>query len=465
MKKLKYIFATGVVSTLGMLNVFAATSSISAAKQVEVGHSVTGKVTINAAAWNIRINGTGNTNGCSAGPFVGDSGTGKNTTKTFTVSCTANSTGIIKISYSGDIADASGTTKDVSGSTTVTVVAARPKSTNNYLKSLSVEGATISPEFNKDTLDYTVQLEPGTEKIVINAEKEDGYASLSGTGEQTVVEGENKFDINVISETGSTRTYHLTVVVKEYAPIIVKVNGKEYSIVRKAQELTKPESFTETTVQIGEETVPAFYNEVTKKTLVGLKDEDGKVLLYEYNDGKYSRYYEFNFKQITLNVIKMDTKLLPKGYSKYTEKVGEEELEVYKYSKNSKYAIVYALDVTTGEKKLYQIDLKNNSVQVFNDELIKTLEDNNKKSLLVFAIAGGVIFLEFLIIIASRKKRKKILNRIKNDKMEKVKEKAIQDAKEETIAIDLEEIKEADKKEDKPIEEKPKKSKKKKKSE
>ena len=465
MKKLKYIFATGVVSTLGMLNVFAATSSISAAKQVEVGHSVTGKVTINAAAWNIRINGTGNTNGCSAGPFVGDSGTGKNTTKTFTVSCTANSTGIIKISYSGDIADASGTTKDVSGSTTVTVVAARPKSTNNYLKSLSVEGAIISPEFNKDTLDYTVQFEPGTEKIVINAEKEDGYASLSGTGEQTVVEGENKFDINVTSETWSTRTYHLTVVVKEYAPIIVKVNGKEYSIVRKAQELTKPESFTETTVQIGEETVPAFYNEVTKKTLVGLKDEDGKVLLYEYNDGKYSRYYEFNFKQITLNVIRMDTKLLPKGYSKYTEKVGEEELEVYKYSKNSKYAIVYALDVTTGEKKLYQIDLKNNSVQVFNDELIKALEDNNKKSLLVFAIAGGVIFLEFLIIVASRKKRKKILNRIKNDKMEKVKEKAIQDAKEETIAIDLDEIKEADKKEDKPVEEKPKKSKKKKKSE
>ena len=464
MKKFKYISTALGVFSIGILNTFAATASISAPKQVEVGQSVKATVSINAAAWDVKVSGTGNTNGCSTHD-ANASESGANVKKSLTVSCTANSTGIIKISYSGDITDANGATKDVSGSTTVTVVAARPKSTNNYLKSLSVEGGTISPDFNKDTLEYTTVFEPGTEKVVINAEKEDGYASLNGTGEHAVVEGENKFDINVTSETGSTRTYHLTVVVKEYAPIIVKVNGKEYSVVRKAQELTKPESFTETTVQIGEETVPAFYNEVTKKTLVGLKDEDGKVLLYEYNDGKYSRYYEFNFKQITLNVIKMDTKLLPKGYSKYTEKVGEEELEVYKYSKNSKYAIVYALDVTTGEKKLYQIDLKNNSVQVFNDELIKALEDNNKKSLLVFAIAGGVIFLEFVIIIASRKKRKKILNRIKNDKMEKVKEKAIQDAKEETIAIDLEEIKEADKKEEKLVEEKPKKSKKKKKSE
>ena len=440
--------------TFSIQSVFAAPSaSLSVSKgQIEVGQSVTATITAkNVATWQIySFSGVGNTNGCSISEDnkIGYNENANNQTKTFKITCTANSTGQIKFSYSGFFADSSYNKITPSDKKYVTVVAARPKSTNNYLKSLSVEGGTISPDFNKDTLEYTTVFEPGTEKVVINAEKEDGYASLNGTGEHAVVEGENKFEISVTSETGSTRTYVLTVTVKEYDPIIVKVDGKNLTVVRKLEELTKPESFTETTVQIGEDNVPAFYNEVTKKTLVGLKDEDGKVYLYEYNDGKYTRYYEFTFTQLTLNIIKMDKSLLPSGYSKYTETINGEKLEVYKYSKSSNFAVVYGIDVTTGKKKLYQIDLKNNTVQEFNDELIKKLDDTKKNSLIIFAIGAGVIFLEFLIILASKKKRKKILNKIKNDKIEKVKEKAIQEAKEETISINIDDVKKEIKKEE-----------------
>ena len=271
MKKIKYfsIFAISLFINVGY--VFAAPShSLSVSRsQIEVGQSVTGTVTVkNVAAWNIRVNGTGNTNGCSTSSADATSN-GKNTTKTFKVTCSANSTGVIKISYSGDATSEDGSNTSISGSKTITVVAARPKSTNNYLKSLSIEGGVISPEFSKDNLEYTALFEPGTEKIVINAEKEDGYASISGTGEHAVVEGENKFEVTVTSESGSSRTYILNVTVKEYDPIIVKVDEEEYTVVRKLEELTKPESFTETTITIGEDIIPALYNEVTKKTLVG----------------------------------------------------------------------------------------------------------------------------------------------------------------------------------------------------
>lgn len=465
MKKLKYVFTFFVACTVGIVHSFAATSSISAPKSVEVGSNARVTVNLNAAAWDIKINGTGNTNGCSE-HAVNDSGTGNNKKTSVTVSCRANSVGIIRVTYKGDITDADGTYKDVSGSVSINVVAARPKSTNNYLKSLSVTDGTITPEFKKDVLEYTATFEAGTEKVTINAEKEDGYASLSGTGEKEVIEGDNKFEIVVTSESGSSRTYILNVVVKEFAPINVEVDGKDYTVVRKVQELTKPENFTETTAQIGEETVPAFYNEKLNKTLVGLKNADGKIYLFEYNDGKYERYYEFLFKGITLNIIKMDKSKLPDNYELFKETINEEELEVYKLKKSSKFALVYGIDVTTGDKDLYQIDLKNNTVQRYNDETTDVIKDNNQKSLMIFGILGGVIFLEFLIILASKHRNKKILNIIKNDKINKVKKEAIKESKEESI--DKKELKtteiDVDKVEEEIIDDNSKAKKKKKKS-
>ena len=427
------LFATLFV--INITNVFAAPShSISVSKsQIEVGQNVTATVTLkNAAAWNVKINGTGNTNGCSTSAADATSN-GKNTTKSFTVTCKANSTGIIKISYSGDATSEDGSTSNLSGSKSITVVAARPKSTNNYLKTLEVEGATISPEFNKDTLEYTATLEAGTEKATIVGEKADNYASVSGVGEKDVVEGENRFEVVVTSESGQARTYIVTITVKEFDPIIVKVNGEEYNVVRKLDSSLKPESFNESTIKIGEDTIQAFYSEVTNTTLVGLKDENGKVLLFKYEEGKYTRYYEFKFNQLTINIIDMDKKLLPKGYSKYTAILNEEEVVVYKFNKKSNYGLVYGVDVLTGEKDLYQVDLKNYTVQLYNDELIKFMKDTDKTNLIIFAILGGVIFLLFLIIIAYKNKSKRILKRFKSEKQEQIKDKAIKESKEESV--------------------------------
>lgn len=431
MKKIKLVLL-GLLCFIGIDKVYAASASISAKSQVEVGQNVTATVKVTAAAWDIKVNGTGNTNGCSTHE-VSDSGTGKNKTVNISVTCKASSTGIIKISYSGDITDADRSNKDVSGSKSVTVVAARPKSTNNYLKSLEVEGTTISPEFNKDTLEYTATLEAGTEKAIIVGEKADNYASVSGVGEKDVVEGENRFEVVVTSESGQARTYIVTITVKEFDPIIVKVNGEEYNVVRKLDSSLKPESFNESTIKIGEDTIQSFYSEVTNTTLVGLKDENGKVSLFKYEEGKYTRYYEFKFNQLTINIIDMDKKLLPKGYSKYTAILNEEEVVVYKFNKKSNYGLVYGVDVLTGEKDLYQVDLKNYTVQLYNDELIKFMKDTDKTNLIIFAILGGVIFLLFLIIIAYKNKSKRILKRFKSEKQEQIKDKAIKESKEESV--------------------------------
>lgn len=437
-KKCGLIGLFAILFVINITNVFAApTYSVSVNKsQIENGQNVTATITVkNTASWNIKVNSTGNTNGCSRG-FADATSNGKNATNSFSVTCKSNSTGIIKFTFSGDITSEDGSTTYISGDNSkksVTVVAARPKSTNNYLKSLEVEGATLSPEFNKDTLEYTATLEAGTEKATIVGEKADNYASVSGVGEKDVVEGENRFEVVVTSESGQARTYIVTITVKEFDPIIVKVNGEEYNVVRKLDSSLKPESFNESTIKIGEDTIQAFYSEITNTTLVGLKDKNGKVLLFKYEEGKYARYYEFKFNQLTINIIDMDKKLLPKGYSKYIAILNEEEVVVYKFNKKSNYGLVYGVDVLTGEKDLYQVDLKNYTVQLYNDELIKFMKDTDKTNLIIFAILGGVIFLLFLIIIANKNKSKRILKRFKSEKQEQIKDKAIKESKEESV--------------------------------
>ena len=129
----------------------------------------------------------------------------------------------------------------------------------------------------------------------------------------------------------------------------------------------------------------------------------------------------------------MNKKLLPKGYKKYNVILNDEEIVGYKFNKNSNYALVYGVDVVTGEKDLYQVDLKNNTVQLYNDELIDYMKETDKNNLVIFAILGGVIFLEFIVVLLTNRNKKRLLNRINNEKKEKVKNKAIDDAKKETV--------------------------------
>lgn len=308
-------------------------------------------------------------------------------------------------------------------------------SKNNRLKSLSVDGYSLEPEFSNDVKEYTVNVPSEVTKVNINAQVEDGTASLSGAGEKELNEGINTFDIVVTAQNGSSNTFKLNINVEDKNPINIDYNDEEYTLIKRAGLFEAPKGFNPSTIKIDEFEVPSVYNEATNQTLVGFKNKDGEIFLFEYKDGKYERYYEFSFKDLTLNILKMNKSLLPKGYNKYSIIINEDKVEAYKKSKNSNYALVYATDVSTGEKDLYQLDLKNNTAQIFNQELIETIENGNKKILIVLAALLGVIFIEFLIILTSKFKRKKLVNRIKDEKVEKVKTKAIDDAKKETVEV------------------------------
>lgn len=283
-------------------------------------------------------------------------------------------------------------------------------SKNNNLSSLGIEGTELSPAFNKDNLEYSVELQPETTSVNVNASVEDSTASISGAGAREVTDGDNKLEIIVTAENGATKTYVINAKVKEYNPITVKIADKEYTVVRKKSSLTAPNNYTETTVKISDEDVPAFKSEITGYTLVALKDADGNQSFYIYDEDSYTRYLELGFAKIILSPMELNKKDIPKGYSQVKINYNDQEITAYKLTENSDYALIYGMNVETGEKHIYMYNSIEDTVQIYNTEEIKFLKqglDLYLKIIIGLISVSVILFLTIIIIIFKKAKRNK----------------------------------------------------------
>lgn len=87
----------------------------------------------------------------------------------------------------------------------------RKKNANNRLSSLSVDSEKIVPDFNPETLAYSLSVDATVSKINIKATAEASTSTVTGTGEVNLSTGINTFPIVVTSEDGQIRTYTLSV--------------------------------------------------------------------------------------------------------------------------------------------------------------------------------------------------------------------------------------------------------------
>lgn len=422
MKRIRNLFIfLCLLSFINISKINAA--SISSPSTIGVGNSFTTSVTVTAATWSVKLNASGPVSGCSIN-VVGYTANLSETTKTFQTTCKATGVGTINLSLSGDITNGSGNTSNLSGSKTVSVVQStntnpttpsNPTSTKsaiNSLKSLSIDGVTLDPKFDNSRKTYNVTLPNTTEKIKINASTTDSKASLTGIGEKNVSEGLNKFKVVVTAENGYKKTYTLNVTIEE-EPIIVTIDGKEYTLVRKKTALPEISNFySDTTLTIQDKTIAAYKGDITGYILVGLKDTEGNIELYIYDADKniYTLYRELKFSQITLFQLDMDEKLIPSNFKKYQITIGEKEVNVYKINKDSNYALIYGLNIETGEKNIYKYDSKENTLQIYEREELKQLETDKKQYEKLIIILGGVIaFLILLltVVISVKSNRKK----------------------------------------------------------
>ena len=299
------------------------------------------------------------------------------------------------------------------GSTTITLKTQAEieasYSKNNNLAALGIDGATLTPEFNAATTEYSVTLPPETTTVNVTASVADKTATIQGAGTREVTDGDNRLELIVTAQNGSTKTYVINAKVEEYNPIKVKVDNNEYTVVRKKSQLTAPNNYQETTVKINDEDIPAFTSEISGYTLVALKDEAGNQNFYVYDNGKYTLYKEFGFGKLTLYPLEMFKKDIPSGYTKTNIQYNDQDIIAYKLNKNSKYSLIYAMNIETGKKNIYMYDSKENTVQIYNTEEIDKL---NEQIELYFYIIIGLSSLSLLlfilcIVLLFKKKNKK----------------------------------------------------------
>lgn len=432
-------------------NVFAASANFNvstSANQVIVGKSVTVSVTISSSSalgsYEYTLNYDKNIFKCTdAGMGLNYAGVVQNNkTKsvTYKYTFTALKSGTAK--FYVDSTNAfdfnEGLLSPVNGSKSVKVITAAEYqaslSKNNYLSKLGVDGFDITPEFDKDTLEYTVNVSEDVTSVNIIATPDDKKSNVAGAGNHEVTAGTNSFDIVVVAENGSEKTYKLVVEVIDKNPIIVDYDNKKYTVSKIKTDLNPPTGYNETMVLIEDYEIPGYYSDITKFTLVTLKDDSGTPEYFMYVDGVYTKYIELNFGKLVVYPVSMTKEL--ETYEKGKITIQGNEIECLETSKKSRFKVIYGINVETNEKTLYLYDTTDGVAVAYDGELIDTL--NNKISLITY-IAIGLAASTFIclisLILKGRGKRKQ------STKIEKeeIKSKKYKEEKTEDTPLEQEE--------------------------
>lgn len=381
-----------IITSFRISKVEASSVSFKAsAGEVTVGTTVTLTASVTAGSWNLSISGNGVNKS-----LVGQTDTASNKSAVLSATFTPQSEGSYTFKLTGDITDFD-TEQNETISRTITIKAnpkqqtpsssgqtgtttSKPnstmpsetkenknksettKSSNNYLSSLAIIGAgTLSPEFYRETYEYTVEYDEEVNlyeltELQIEAKSEDNRATVKGTGIVKLEEGENSIPITVTAENGTERLYTI--------------------------KLTKPKKVEQSDLRL--------------QTLIlnGIK-KDGTYQTIEFElDSE-----KFEYDLVVPNEIKgISVNPTTENEDVIIEKEGNEDLE----EGDNKIEIIL---VSPSDKEVKTTYVLNIQREIASREEIK---DNNEQTYIIAGVAGVVLLIILILIIKRIKKKKKI---------------------------------------------------------
>ena len=453
MRKIKVILISLFCLLVIPKTVFAASGKInvSGTSTVVVGNNVTVTVTLSSStligSWEMSLNydknylqlrsATSESNGIR---MAASTATGVKS-KSYTFTFKTLKKGSTSVSVGGYLAYAyadlseislSSNSKKINIITQAELEASYSK--NNNLASLGVEGFTLTPEFNANTLEYSVIVPEDTKNVNLTGTVQDKKASITGIGVQQVNQGNNKFLVTVKAENGSEKTYTINVDVKDENPIEVTVGDKKYTVVKIKENLPIASLYNEYSIKINEFDIPAYKNDYTGLVLVGLKDTEGNISLFIYDDenNSYKEYSELKSSQITIYPLKPEENI--EGYKKGNVKIQYIDVEGFYLNEDSDFFVIYGVNVETGDKGFYMYDKKMQTLIKYNDELSSLLSEKIKlyTYIIIGFISLSVVMLIIIIVLVCKKGKKKKRGK---DKEKVVEEKINKEDKNEIIEM------------------------------
>ena len=354
MKKLQKISIIAVlflivISACTKVNAVSATIKANKTK-INIGETATITVSVNAAAWNIKVSGPATINEADS------SEDGENTNKTFTTTFKATKAGNYDFKLSGDVTDGTTLTpQSISGNVKIEVSdnSNTSNTTNNNntststvkkvssdatLKDLGIKPNDFSG-FKKTKTSYDVTVPYSTEKINIYAKANNSNARILGTGNKNLKVGYNVFYIKVVAEDKkTTKTYTL-------------------NITRKKQDTTEQVNTEEKKPEKEEDNKESENNKEdsnTKKFLLkDIKIENYK-LIPDFNPEIYEYKVNIlrNISSLDITTEKSEENVEVKIEGNDNLKVGENEIVISASSKDVETPQTYKIKATIVEEKI-----------------------------------------------------------------------------------------------------------------
>lgn len=291
-------------------------------------------------------------------------------------------------------------------------------SSDNNLKSLSVDGFEISPKFDQKSLEYTSLVTADTTKIKINGEVSDKKAKVSGLGEFDVKEGLNEFNVVVTAENGTSKTYIVKVTVPEKDPIVNKFKNGEFNILRKLPE-NLPTNFVTSTIKFNEEEVTCLKNDTLNLTLLYLRDSNNKEGFYIYDEvnNEVSYYNEVGSNDFKIYLTNKEINI--KNLIKEEITINDEKVLGYRLTKDSNNYVISGTNISTGKNELYLYDNVNKIISLFSQKDFEILNNSNKLYMYVsIGLGVCVVILLLALILINNSKNK--LTRVFMQKQEEM---------------------------------------------
>jgi len=266
----------------------------------------------------------------------------------------------------------------------VTVTAPVIKSDNNSLKSLEVSPGTLSPAFAAGTTNYALAVGQDVDKVTVSATPADSKATVSVSGNEGLIYGENAVKVVVTAENGNKKTYTITVTRAAPPPspspsptpgVTISQPDGQYTIIDLPEGTAIPGGFYSTLDSVGGQSVPAYRAIKGDLTLYYLQNENGPAGFFylDSTSGEYKPFLTLSLPAIAFPILFPDDLTpIPEGFSETSFDINGNPVTAWQSSELPAGQVLLYLMNNDGDKDFYVYDTATRLLSLYAGSTVPT---------------------------------------------------------------------------------------------
>ncbi len=321
-------------------------------------------------------------------------------------------------------------------------------STNANLSALTITGGTLTPEFNRNTTEYTVTVENSVATTEITATAADRNAKIDGTGTVNLEVGDNEKNIVVTAaDKKTTKTYKLkirratTEETLALNPTATVIDGVMHHLITDISALPVPNGYKADVATYNGVDVGVFKSEDEKYTLYPITNATNNTTEYYIYKSLRDEFVPLNYVNVLGKMYILldypENYVIPGDYYETAVQIGDKTVNALCSEDESLKDIYFIYCYFGGTEQFFSYDVTDASIQRSPDLTVKMDEQSStptgikgvvyklkafdrltKILILSLAVCVIIIIVLLILLITSRKGRykgKRVANLFEDD--------------------------------------------------